>query len=80
MVSAPIDQNTKRWKANLVKKTFLPFEVDTILSIPLSYSLLDDKLIWLGNKRGVFTVRSVYYVALSLVETCNEGESSAGDP
>ena len=80
MVSAPIDQNTKRWKANLIKKTFLPFEVDTILSIPLSYSFPDDKLIWLGNKRGVFTVRSAYYMALLLVETCNEGESSVGDP
>ena len=80
MVFALIDHDTKRWKADLVKKTFLPFEADTILNIPLSCSLPNDKLIWLGTKRGEFTVRSAYYVALSLVETNNEGESSAGDP
>nr|XP_023875263.1 uncharacterized protein LOC111987752 [Quercus suber] len=79
MVSALIDLDTKRWKADLVKTIFLPFEADTILSIPLCYSLPDDKLIWLGNTKGAFTVRSAYYVALSLVETSNEGESSFGD-
>ena len=79
MVSALIDQDTKRWKADLVKKIFLPFEADTILSIPLCYSLPNDKLIWLGNTKEVFMVRSTYYVALSLVETSNEGESSTGD-
>nr|XP_023881248.1 uncharacterized protein LOC111993657 [Quercus suber] len=79
MVSVLIDLDSKRWKADLVKKIFLPFEADTILRIPLCYSLPDDKLIWLGNTRGVFTVRSAYYVALSLVKSCNRGESSAGD-
>ena len=79
IVSALIDQDTKRWKANLVKKSFLLFEADTILNIPLSYSLPNDNLIWLGNTKGVFTVRSAYYVALSLVETSNGGELSVGD-
>ena len=32
------------------------------------------------NRKGEFTVRSAYYVAFPLVETNNEGESSAGDP
>ena len=79
MVFALIDQDTKRWKAELVKRTFLPFEADTILSIPLSYSLPDNKLIWMGNKRGEFSVRSAYYVALPIVETNHESESSTGD-
>ena len=80
MVSTLIDQDIKRWKADLVKRTFLSFKADTILSIPLSYSLPDDKLIWTGNKRGEFLVRSAYYVALPIVETNHEGESSTGDP
>ena len=80
MVSVLIDHDTKRWKADLVKRAFLPFEANTILSIPLSYSLLEDKLIWKGNRRGEFTVRSAYYVALPIVETIQEGESSGGDP
>ncbi|KAL0011518.1 hypothetical protein SO802_006626 [Lithocarpus litseifolius] len=79
MVFALIDHDTKRWKADLVKKTFLLFEVDNILNIPLSYSLLNDKLIWLGNKRGEISVRSAYYVALPLVELNNEGDCLAGD-
>ena len=79
MVFALIDQDTKRWKADLVKRTFLLFEADTILSIPLSYSLPDDKLIWMGNKRGEFSVRSAYNVALPIVETNHESESSTGD-
>ena len=80
MVSALIDHDIKCWKADLVKRTFLPFEADTILSIPLSYSLSEDKLIWTGNRRGEFTVKSAYYVALPVVETIQEGESSGGDP
>ncbi|KAL0001356.1 hypothetical protein SO802_015137 [Lithocarpus litseifolius] len=75
MVFALIDQDTKRWKAGLVRETLLPFEANTILNIPLSYSFSDDKLIWLRNKRGEFSVRSAYYVALPLVVTNNEGES-----
>ena len=80
MVSTLIDQETKSWKADLVRRTFLPFEVDTILGIPLSYSLLEDMHIWTGNKKGEFSFRSAYYVALTIVESNHEGKSSNGDP
>ena len=80
MVSALINQDTKHLKADLVKRTFLPFEADTILSIPLSYSFLDDKLIWIENKRREFSVRSAYYIAHPIVKTNHESESSTGDP
>ena len=59
---------------------FLPFEADTILNMPLSYNLPEDKLIWTGNRRGDFTVKSAYYIACSLVEAKETGESSSGDP
>ena len=80
MVSALIDHDLRSWKANLVKSIFLPFEADTILNIPISYNLSKDKLIWVGNRKGVFTVRSSYHVALNLVDCSDEGESSFGDP
>lgn len=57
MVSSLID-STKRWKINVVRALFLPFEADTILKIPLSHNMPEDKLIWIGNKRGVFIVKS----------------------
>ena len=57
MVSSLIEVDMKRWKAGLIRATFLPFEAETILSIPLSYSLPDDSIVWIGNKRGVFSVK-----------------------
>ena len=54
MVSSLIDEDTKRWKAGLIRATFLPVEAETILSIPLSYSLPDDSIVWVGNKQGFF--------------------------
>ena len=52
MVSDLIDEDSKRWKVDTLKSLFLPFEVERILNIPLSYSLPEDKIIWVGNKRG----------------------------
>ena len=79
MVSSLIDENTRRWRADRVRALFYPFEVETILNILLSYSLPDDSITWVANKRGVFTVKSAYYVALPLVEEPGLGECSTGD-
>ena len=75
MVKALIDCDTRRWKPDLVKSLFFPFEARTILNISISYNLPEDKIIWVGNNKGVFTIKSAYYVALSMVES-SEGESS----
>ena len=80
MMSAFVDHDLRSWKADLFKSIFLPFEADTILNIPISYNLLEDKFIWVGNRKGVFTVKSAYYVALNLVDYADKGESSFGDP
>ena len=80
MVLALIDEDSRRWKVDTLKSLFLPFEVKTILNIPLSYSLPEDKIIWIGNKRGEFSVKSAYYVALTVINSSDCGESSHGDP
>ena len=72
MVSALIHYDTRRWRADLVNSIFLPFEAKTILNIPISYNLLEDKIIWAGNMKGVFTVKSAYYVALNMVDSSIE--------
>lgn len=59
---------------------FLPFEAEKILNIPLRYNLPKDNLIWVGNRRGEFIVKSAYYIALGVIETKESGESSSGDP
>ena len=61
-------------------KNLPSFEADIILNIPLSYSLPDDQIIWIGNKKGEFFVRSAYYVALPIIHPFNESESSRDDP
>ena len=80
MVSTLIDEDTKRWKVDTIKSLFLPFEVETILNILLSYNLPEDKIIWVGNKIGEFSVKSAYYIALTMINSLGSGECSHGDP
>ena len=79
MVSALIDQDTRRWRRDRLERIFLAFEVEIVLGIPISYHLPDDQLIWVGNKKGIFSVKSAYYVARKVLEGSEQGESSLGD-
>ena len=58
MISSLIDEDTRRWKADIVHSLFLPFKAQTILNIPLSFNLLEDTISWIGNNRGVFSINS----------------------
>ena len=57
MVYAFIDAETRRWKADLVRSLFLPFEANTILNMPLSYNLPEDKIIGLAIEGENFLQR-----------------------
>ena len=78
-VSALIDRDTRMWKGDVVRSLFLPFEARTILNIPLCHSLPEDQIIWVGNRRGEFSVKSAYYIAYDLLNTLDEGECSTSD-
>ena len=73
MVSSFIDHDTRWWKVDAIRATFLPHEASTILKIPISYNLPEDSLIWIGNKRGAFTVKSAYHIATGIVDSIEEG-------
>ena len=75
-VSSLIDNDTRWWKIDVINATFLPHEASTILKIPLNYNLPEDCLIWIGNKRGEFTVKSAYHIASGIVDSVEEGEST----
>ena len=77
MVSSLIDENTKWWKPDLVNSLFLHFKANEILKIPLSHNLLEDSLIWMGTKRGSFTLKSAYYVAKRLLDVGTARENSS---
>ncbi|KAL4615193.1 hypothetical protein ACB092_07G106400 [Castanea dentata] len=69
-VSLLINPHIAAWRTDTVQQFFSPDDAVAILSIPLSYRLPMDRLVWAYTPRGVFTVRSVYKVALS---SCNNG-------
>ena len=77
MVSSLIDNDTRWWKIDVINATFLPHEANTILKIPLNYNLPEDCLIWIGNKRGEFTIKSAYHIASGIVDSIEEGESTS---
>lgn len=73
-VCAIIDADNGEWKAHLIRDIFLEHEVDSILSIPLSTTLLEDKLLWTAVANGKFSVKSAYHLARK--GSRNGGESS----
>ena len=77
MVSSLIDFDTRWWKVDVIKATFLPLDASTILKIPISYNLPEDSLIWIGNKRGTFSVKSAFHIATGLVDSSEDGESTS---
>ena len=77
MVSSLIDHDTRWWKVDVIRATFLPHEASTILKIPISYNLPEDSLIWIGKKRGAFTVKGAYHIAIGIVDSIKEGESTS---
>ena len=79
MVSSLIDEDIKMWRRDRLVKIFLPFEVNTILNIPLSQHLSEDSIILVGNKKGIFFVKSASYVAKKMLDSDIQGETSRGD-
>ena len=77
MVSSLIDFDTRWWKVDVIRATFLPLDANTILKIPISYNLPEDSLIWIGNKRGTFSVKSAFHIAIGLVDSSEDGESTS---
>ena len=77
MVSSLIDHDTRWWKVDVIRATFLPYEASTILKIPISYNLPEDSLIRIGKKRGAFTIKGAYHIAIGIVDSIEEGESTS---
>lgn len=82
MISSLIDKDRRSWDVAKVNNTFLPFEAQVILGIPISPRLPKDSLIWAWTPNGRFSVKSAYRVAQRCVQQSRfkveRGESSDG--
>ena len=80
-VSELIDQVSRCWREQLIKQSFSHAQVEEILSIPLSHTEMQDKLIWGCTKDGVFTVKSATSLARKLEEAKRQSHqaSCSGD-
>lgn len=54
-----------RWELGSLRQLITKDEKKAICSLPLSQGYAVDKLIWLGNRNGEYTVKSGYYLAKS---------------
>ncbi|KAA3472610.1 reverse transcriptase [Gossypium australe] len=59
-VHSLIDNNTRKWKEEMIKFTFAEEDAARILHIPLADDPHDDFLAWEGEASGEFSVRSAY--------------------
>lgn len=72
-VSELINPITNQWDADLIKQTFWPEDANIILQIPIQEQTCDF-LAWHYDKKGLFSVKSAYMVAVDNVVR----ESSSG--
>lgn len=79
-VSHVINNLSREWNKELLYETFLPIDVELILSIPLSEEPHNDRRIWHYTTSGEFTVKSAYHL---IRDICKDegggGMSDSGD-
>lgn len=71
-----IDPIRKCWNRELVTEFFFPFEVDRVLSIPISSRLPEDTLCWDLEKDGCYSVWSAYKALWGDINAESEGSPS----
>lgn len=67
MVSELINQELMLYNAPLLSSIFFKDVAHQILCIPLSLNVTSDSLCWKLEKKGFFSVKSVYWVASDMV-------------
>lgn len=58
--------NENKWKADLIQKMFSKEDTEAILSIPLPRRKEKDQMIWHYDKKGKYSIKTSYQVALNM--------------
>ena len=78
LVCELINRASNEWDIVLLCQWFLPEDRDAILGIPLSTTSTSDRLGWVENKSGKFTVKSAYTLVLEEQKKLDMAECSNG--
>ena len=76
-VSDLIDPTTKSWISDWVKELFAPTDARAILNMSIPMSQKEDKLVWLPDSKGRFSVKSIHNVAFAHSD-CNGQPQACG--
>ena len=57
-----MDAGGTRWNHDLLERLFSDEEKHVILSIPISHTNQEDRLIWRGTEKGTFSVKIAYHI------------------
>lgn len=60
-----IDSTSRSWNVGMGREIFIHTDAHAILTIPIPFTPKQDRLIWLPDSKGVFSVKSVYKVAFN---------------
>ena len=77
-VSELIDPDLKWWRRDFIMAHFHKDDADAILRLPLSQRHVPNAIVWLHNKKGVYSIKSSYHVARQVFKTEDWVESSSG--
>lgn len=79
-VAKLIDQDTREWNEERVRSCFGREEADRVIAIPLSQEPVDDKVIWSPDKKGKYTIKSAYHLAISMFSNVQRHRTSSSMP
>ena len=68
-VSSLINHDLHCWKPHIINEVFETQSAQAILSIPIPITSRADKLCWILESKGAFTVKSAYKASLTHVPT-----------
>ncbi|KAL0012535.1 hypothetical protein SO802_007643 [Lithocarpus litseifolius] len=77
-VSDMIDPNLRCWDRELIWNKFHEEDAEAICRIPLSHRCVADKLIWIHNRNGKYSVKYGYHVARQILRADKWTECSSG--
>ena len=71
-----IDEETRSWKEDLLRRFFHQFDVEEIMKLKIPGQEREDMTAWYYEKTGMFTVRSAYHLGVKMKEL-EKGQTSS---